>query len=214
MVLRTRDASRPKWWRGTEKSDSKLINPLFSRPGETEELPRWWLPEDEMEGETAYHIVLDETMLDGSARQNMATFDTTWMDEWADKIYAASYDKNMIDKNEYPQTAAIEQRCIHMIADLWNSPSPRTTMGASAIGSSEACMLGGLALKKRWQLNVKLKTSQSINPILCSQARYKSCGKSSQTTGMSSRAISPSPRKTPIWTLTLSRITLMKTPLV
>lgn len=117
-----------------------------------------------MEGETAYHIVLDETMLDGNARQNMATFVTTWMDEWADKIYAASYDKNMIDKNEYPQTAAIEQRCIHMIADLWNSPSPRTTMGASAIGSSEACMLGGLALKKRWQLKRKAEDKPIDKP--------------------------------------------------
>lgn len=138
--------------RGTEKSDAKLINPLFSRPGETSEIPRWTLPEGEMEAQTAYRLVTDEIMLDGNARQNMATFVTTWMDEWADKIYAESYDKNMIDKNEYPQTAAIEQRCIHMIADLWNAPSPRTTMGASAIGSSEACMLGGLALKKRWQI--------------------------------------------------------------
>ena len=164
MVQRKTDTARPRWWRGTEKSDAKLINPLFSRPGESSEVPRHVIPDGEMEGQTAYRIVSDEIMLDGNARQNMATFVTTWMDEWADKIYAESYDKNMIDKNEYPQTAAIEQRCIHMIADLWNAPSPRTTMGASAIGSSEACMLGGLALKKRWQIMRKAQGKSIDKP--------------------------------------------------
>ena len=52
-------------------------------------------------------------------------------------------DKNMIDKDEYPQTAEIERRCVHMLADLWNAPESANTVGASAIGSSEACMLGG-----------------------------------------------------------------------
>ena len=27
-------------------------------------------------------------------------------------------DKNMIDKDEYPQTAEVEARCVHMLADL------------------------------------------------------------------------------------------------
>lgn len=142
--------TRP-WKRGTEASEHVSVNPLFTQYGEAHDVPRWRLPEDEMSAQTAYQIVSDEIMLDGNARQNLATFVTTWMDPWADKLYAESFSKNMIDKNEYPQTAAIEQRCIHMLADLWNSPQPRTTKGASAIGSSEACMLAGLALKKRWQ---------------------------------------------------------------
>jgi glutamate/tyrosine decarboxylase-like PLP-dependent enzyme len=58
-----------------------------------------------------------------------------------------SADKNMIDKDECPQTAAIEERCVHMLADLWNSPEAATTIGCSTTGSSEAAMLGGLALK-------------------------------------------------------------------
>jgi glutamate decarboxylase len=60
-------------------------------------------------------------------------------------------DKNMIDRDEYPQTAEIEQRCVHMLADLWNAPDSANTVGASAIGSSEACMLGGMAAKWRWR---------------------------------------------------------------
>lgn len=62
-----------------------------------------------------------------------------------------SIDKNMIDKDEYPQTAEIENRCVHMLADLWHSPDPLNTLGCSTIGSSEAAMLGGLALKWQWR---------------------------------------------------------------
>jgi len=56
-----------------------------------------------------------------------------------------------IDKDEYPQTAELESRCVHMVADLWHAPHAETTVGTSTIGSSEAAMLGGLALKRRWQ---------------------------------------------------------------
>ena len=62
-----------------------------------------------------------------------------------------SADKNMIDKDEYPQTAAIEERCVHMLANLWNSPEAASTIGCSTTGSSEAAMLGGLALKWKWR---------------------------------------------------------------
>jgi glutamate decarboxylase len=90
-------------------------------------------------------------MLDGSSRLNLATFVTTWMDPQADKLMAETFDKNMIDKDEYPQTAEIENRCVHMIADLWHAPGAWKTVGCSTTGSSEACMLGGLALKWRWR---------------------------------------------------------------
>ena len=60
-------------------------------------------------------------------------------------------DKNMIDKDEYPQTAELEHRCVNMLADLWNAPDEARRVGCSTTGSSEACMLGGLALKWRWR---------------------------------------------------------------
>ncbi|KAJ8141928.1 hypothetical protein OY671_004912 [Metschnikowia pulcherrima] len=90
-------------------------------------------------------------MLDGNARLNLATFVGTWMDEHAARSYLEAADKNMIDKDEYPQTAAVETRCWTMLADSWHAPDPEHTIGTSTIGSSEACMLGGLALKRRWQ---------------------------------------------------------------
>lgn len=152
------------WGRGTEASDTRMINPLFTQPGSMESVPRWTLPEDEMSPETAYQIVHDETLLDGNARQNLATFVTTWMEPQADKLYAETYDKNMVDKDEYPQTAAIEQRCIHILAHLWNSPEARTTRGTSTTGSSEACMLAGLALKRLWQQRRRAEGASTEHP--------------------------------------------------
>ena len=146
MVTNTRRAERH-----TGEPDVVELNPVFARPGEATALPKFRFPEDESLQETAYQIVHDEAMLDGNARLNLATFVGTWMDEHAARLYLEAADKNMIDKDEYPQTAAVETRCWTMLADLWHAPDPEHTIGTSTIGSSEACMLGGLALKRRWQ---------------------------------------------------------------
>ena len=102
---------------GTNVADEISVNPLFAREGE-ETIPRWRIPDGEMLPDSAYQVIHDELLLDGNARQNLATFVTTWMEPQAAKLYAESFDKNMIDKDEYPQTAAIEERCVHILADL------------------------------------------------------------------------------------------------
>lgn len=132
-------------------SSTVELNPLFARPGEAVEVDHVRVPDGSMLPETAYQIVHDEVMLDGNARLNLATFVGTWMDDHAAKLYAEAVEKNMIDKDEYPRTAAIEERCWTMLADLWHAPDPLHTLGTSTVGSSEACMLGGLAFKRRWQ---------------------------------------------------------------
>jgi glutamate decarboxylase len=133
------------------RDERSSVNPLFARPGGPADYPKYKLDDGGLDPELAYQLVHDEVMLDGNARLNLATFVTTWMDDWADKLYGEAYDKNMIDKDEYPATAMIEDRCVRIIAGLWNAPEPMTTIGVSTIGSSEAAMMGGLALKRRWQ---------------------------------------------------------------
>jgi glutamate decarboxylase len=113
--------------------------------------PRYRFPEAESRPDDAYALVADELMLDGNARQNLATFCQTWEEPAVHRLMDLAIDKNMIDKDEYPQTAELEGRCVHMLADLWNAPDSANTVGASAIGSSEACMLGGMAAKWRWR---------------------------------------------------------------
>jgi len=82
------------------------------------------MSDDPMLPETARQIVHDEALLDGNARLNLATFVGTWMDQSASRLYADAFDKNMIDKDEYPATAAIEDRCWRILANLWNVPNP------------------------------------------------------------------------------------------
>ena len=90
-------------------------------------------------------------MLDGNARLNVATFVSTWMEPQAERLMAECLDKNMIDKDEYPQTAALEARCVNILANLWHAPDASDATGCSTTGSSEAAMLAGLALKRRWR---------------------------------------------------------------
>jgi glutamate decarboxylase len=108
-------------------------------------------PEFRRDPGQVYSTIHDQLVLDGNSQQNLATFCTTWIEPEIEKLMVESADKNMIDKDEYPQTAAIEERCIHMLADLWNSPAAASTIGCSTTGSSEAAMLGGLALKWNWR---------------------------------------------------------------
>ena len=125
------------------------IAPTFTL--ERDHIPRHRLPEDEMAPDIAYQIIHDELMLDGNARLNLATFVTTWMEPQAEKLMAECLDKNMIDKDEYPQTAELEMRCVNTLSRLWNAPDADQATGCSTTGSSEAAMLGGLALKRLWQ---------------------------------------------------------------
>lgn len=114
-------------------------------------LPKTKFPQKESSPRNVFDAVRDELMLDGNSRQNLATFCQTWVDDEIRDLMDLSIDKNMIDKDEYPQTAEIENRCVHMLADLWHSPDALNTLGCSTIGSSEAAMLGGLALKWQWR---------------------------------------------------------------
>lgn len=152
----------------SERSDAAQleISPVFVRPGEATHLPKFALADGLMDGDTAYQLIHDEIMLDGNSRLNLATFVSTWMDQHAQQLYAETADKNMIDKDEYPATAAIEDRCWRILAELWNVPDTGDTIGTSTIGSSEACMLGGLALKRLWQERRRAEGKPTDRPNL------------------------------------------------
>jgi len=133
----------------TLEEQDALLAPAYGGRGMTQPVPKYRLPEHEMSPDSAYYLVHDELMLDGNARLNLATFVTTWMEPQAERLMAEAFAKNMIDKDEYPRTAAIEERCINIVSDLFNAPEQG--VGASAIGSSEAVMLAGMALKWKWR---------------------------------------------------------------
>ena len=128
--------------------------------------PKYKLGAKEMRADVAHALVRDELFLDGNARQNLSTFCQTWLDDEIHSLMDLSIDKNMIDKDEYPATAELENRCVNILADLWHSPAAANTIGCSTTGSSEACMLGGLALKWKWRERMKAAGKPTDKPNL------------------------------------------------
>ncbi len=131
-------------------ADELDVNPLYVQLAR-EGVPKYRIPPVGMLPSTALQVVRDELILDGNSRLNLATFVTTWMEPQARKLMAECFDKNMIDKDEYPQTSELERRCVSILADLWHAPAGSGAPGCSTTGSSEACMLGGMALLWRWR---------------------------------------------------------------
>jgi glutamate decarboxylase len=149
------------------------VNPVFTR--EPPRISLLSMPRAELDADTAYQVVHDELMLDGNARLNLATFVTTWMEPQAEKLMAECFDKNMIDKDEYPQTAELETRCVNMLAGLWHAPDPAHALGCSTIGSSEAAMFAGLALKRRWQQRRRSTGADTARPNLVMGINVQVC---------------------------------------
>jgi glutamate decarboxylase len=155
--------------------DAELeINPIYFRE-QTCEIPRYRLAEHGVLPRTALQIVRDELILDGNARLNLATFVTTWMEPEAEVLMAECAAKNMIDKDEYPQTAELERRCVNIISELWNAPAGSAATGCSTTGSSEACMLGGMALLWRWRARRKAAGLDATRPNLVMGANVQVC---------------------------------------
>jgi len=140
----------------------RLLSEIYTSETATESVSKCKIPDHGLGMRPVYYMVHDELMLDGNSRMNLATFCQTWLDEYVHKLMDECLDKNMIDKDEYPQTAEIENRCVHIMADLWNSPESVDTIGCSTTGSSEAAMLGGLAMKWRWR-NKRKKEGKPID---------------------------------------------------
>jgi glutamate decarboxylase len=158
----------------SETKDTLSFRPQFGQHAAVSEVPRLRMSDEGMPPATAYQIIHDELMLDGNARLNLATFVTTWMEPEAERLMAECASKNMIDKDEYPQTAELERRCVNILARLWHAERGTGT-GCSTTGSSEACMLGGLALKWRWRARRRAAALGTDRPNLVMGANVQVC---------------------------------------
>jgi glutamate decarboxylase len=150
------------------------LNPMCVRIA-SHEVPRFRIAPKGMLPTTALQVVRDELILDGNARLNLATFVTTWMEPEAERLMTECLAKNMIDKDEYPQTAEIERRCVNILGDLWNSPDGSDAPGCSTTGSSEACMLGGMALLWRWRARRAAAGLDASKPNLVMGSNVQVC---------------------------------------
>ena len=151
-----------------ESSDEyqNILLPAYASRALSESIPKYYLPNTSLPSDVAYRIISDELMIEGNAHMNLATFVTTWMEPIATQLMKETLEKNLIDKDEYPQSAEIEKRCVNIIARLWNAPKEASAIGTSTVGSSEACMLAGLALKTIWKNNRRVKNLAYDRPNL------------------------------------------------
>ncbi|NGX56792.1 MAG: Glutamate decarboxylase [Candidatus Anoxychlamydiales bacterium] len=153
----------------------KMITPIYARHSLKNPIPKFKLAKDGMLPRSAYELIHDELILDGNSRFNLATFVSTWMEPEAKQLIMDTLDKNMIDKDEYPQTAEIESRCVNILADLWNASDKENAIGCSTIGSSEACMLGAMAMKWKWKEKRKKENKPYDKPNLIMGMNVQVC---------------------------------------
>lgn len=126
--------------------------PVYGSEEMVRPAPATTLPEGMTAPEIAYRMVKDETYAETQPRLNLATFVTTYMDDYATRLMNEAISMNYIDQTEYPRVAVMTARCINILANLWHSPEEsESKTGALGIGSSEACMLGGVAAWLRWR---------------------------------------------------------------
>src|SRR5690606_14674658 len=109
--------------------------------------------------------------LDGKPDLNLASFVGTWMDPNAKALMDENASKNLADADEYPALMRIHERCISIIGNLWGAGEG--AVGSATVGSSEAIHLGGLAMKRRWQMKRRAegKSTESPNIIMGANAQ-------------------------------------------
>ena len=140
----------------SNKQPADIETPVYGSQKMRTSAPTEKIPMQPTAPEIAYQMVKDETFPQTQPRLNLATFVTTYMDDYATKLMNESIDVNYIDETEYPRVAVMAARCVNIMANLWNSPEQaQWKAGALAIGSSEACMLGGVAAWLRWRAKRK-----------------------------------------------------------
>lgn len=155
----------------------EYLEPVFGAPSEQHDLPKYRLPKHSLSPREADRLVRDELLDEGNSRLNLATFCQTYMEPEAVELMKDTLAKNAIDKSEYPRTAEIENRCVNIIANLWHAPDDEHFTGTSTIGSSEACMLGGLAMKFAWRKRAQAAglDLNAHRPNLVISAGYQVC---------------------------------------
>ena len=151
-----------------------MKGPIFGSAQMREPAPSEYIPKHKMPAATAYQIVKDETFPQTQPRLNLATFVTTYMDDYGTKLMNEAVGINYIDETEYPHVAVMCGRCINMVANMWNTPEKGDwKTGAVGIGSSEACMLGGVAAWLRWRDRRKKEGKPYDKPNLVISTAYQ-----------------------------------------
>lgn len=157
-----------------DKTCEESVFTVFGSKAMREPAPSEFIPEYKTPSEIAYQLVKDETFPQTQPRLNLATFVTTYMDDYGTRLMNEAVGINYIDETEYPRVAVMCGRCINMVANMWNTPEKsQWKTGAPGIGSSEACMLAGVAAWLRWRARRKAAGKPFDKPNLVMSSAYQ-----------------------------------------
>ncbi len=151
---------------------TRYLTPIFGSEASDVAMPSAQMNDAPVEPRIAAEMIREYLSIEGNATQNSATFCQTYMEPTAVKLMADNLEKNAIDKDEYPMTADLENRCVAMIGNLWHANAAEQPIGTSTVGSSEACMLGGLGMLFRWKQQCAVRgvdyRTRRPNLVICS----------------------------------------------
>ena len=115
------------------------------------------MPTDGSSAEDVKTFIEDEILLDVAPALNTSSYVNVRLEAQEQELALKGLEVNIADQTVYPQSFKIHDTCVNMIAKLWHCPEPDdfdeygSYPGACTVGSTEACLLAGLALKFRWR---------------------------------------------------------------
>ncbi len=128
------------------------------------EVPEDHFPKMGMSSRAAQALVLSDEWTDTNPMLNMSSFVTTYAEPEARSVAHQNMFKNYIDHDMYPQLFAMETRMVKWLHELWNGPKGVEPYGSATVGSSEACMLAGLAHKWNWRQRRQKESKDASRP--------------------------------------------------
>ena len=115
------------------------------------------IPHHGLDSKSVYNIINDIIVLDYNPYLNTSSYVNVLFEELEEKILIQGMKINLADQTSYPNSFKVHNRVINMIGNLWHCPDSEgikeygVFAGAGTVGSTEACILAGLALKFRWR---------------------------------------------------------------
>ena len=115
------------------------------------------IPEHGHSPKTVKTIIENNHLMDFEQQLNTSSYVNVTLEKEEEEVALMGLRINLADQTVYPQSYKLHDTVVNMIAKLWHCPPPEqgddteNYPGAGTVGSTEACLLAGLALKFRWR---------------------------------------------------------------
>ncbi|KAJ4298631.1 glutamate decarboxylase gad1 [Collariella sp. IMI 366227] len=164
IVHHLQDFRLPSQSDSSGNGQSSHLTPFSTPYTSQRDIPKYQIPQSGAPGDTVYEMLKDELDLDGRPNLNLASFVDTYLEDNAQRLMVENVGKNLADNDEYPALLSISNRCVSIIAHLWDVQKGEKAVGSPTVGSSEAVHLGGLAMKRRWQEKRRAQGKDTAKP--------------------------------------------------